>query len=79
MDLARYDGASHVDILQWPAPGLTKPSFEEAIQGLKSDKASKIEKGFRFGPAWSNHWLKVVLTIPEAARNAKEIICKLTT
>lgn len=74
MDKARYHGSPYVDITHWAAPGLTKPSFEEALEGLQGEEARQITKGFRFGPAWSNHWLKVVLRIPEPARGEEEVI-----
>ncbi|WVO20440.1 uncharacterized protein IAS62_001736 [Cryptococcus decagattii] len=56
----RLDDSQHVKLEVWSAPGLTKPSFEEAKrQTFKSTK-----KGESFGPSWTNHWFKVTLHIP---------------
>ncbi|KAF8878221.1 glycoside hydrolase family 38 protein [Infundibulicybe gibba] len=44
----------------WSAPGLTKPTFEEAMK----QEFKPAKKGDSFGPSWTNHWWKVSLTIP---------------
>ncbi|PPR01817.1 hypothetical protein CVT24_001681 [Panaeolus cyanescens] len=49
----RIDDAEHVQLKVWSAPGLTKPTFEEAIQ-QKFRTAKK-----------TNHWWKVTVHIPE--------------
>ncbi|OWZ80875.1 alpha-mannosidase [Cryptococcus neoformans Bt85] len=57
----RLDDSEHVKLEVWSAPGLTKPTFEEAKrQTFKSTK-----KGESFGPSWTNHWFKVTLYIPK--------------
>jgi len=57
----RLDDASHVSLKVWSAPGLTKPSFQEAMKQTFKD----AKKGDSFGPSWSNHWWKVSVKIPE--------------
>ncbi|OAX33098.1 glycoside hydrolase family 38 protein [Rhizopogon vinicolor AM-OR11-026] len=56
----RADGANFVDLQVWSAPGLTKPSFREAMK----QEFKPAKKGDSFGPSWTNHWWKVTLKIP---------------
>lgn len=56
----RVDGSHHVDLKVWNAPGLTKPSFREAMK----QEFKPAKKGDSFGPSWTNHWWKVTLKIP---------------
>ncbi|KAI1787087.1 glycoside hydrolase family 38 protein [Ganoderma leucocontextum] len=60
----RIDNQEHVKLEVWSAPGLTKPSFEEAMK----QKFKPARKGENFGPSCecrvTNHWFKVSLTIP---------------
>lgn len=56
----RRDGPDHVQLQVWSAPGLSKPSFEEAMK----QEFKPAKKGDSFGPSWTNHWWKVKLTIP---------------
>ncbi|KZS95622.1 hypothetical protein SISNIDRAFT_452270 [Sistotremastrum niveocremeum HHB9708] len=56
----RLDDEKHVKLQVWSAPGLTKPSFDEAVK----QKFKPAKKGDRFGPSWSNHWWKVTVHIP---------------
>ncbi|KAI0632608.1 glycosyl hydrolases family 38 N-terminal domain-containing protein [Trametes polyzona] len=56
----RIDNQEHVKLEVWSAPGLSKPSFEEALK----QKFRAAKKGESFGPSWTNHWWKVSLTIP---------------
>lgn len=56
----RVDDSSHVKLQVWSAPGLTKPSFQEAMK----QKFKPAKKGETFGPSWTNHWWKVSITIP---------------
>ncbi|KAL5496105.1 AMS1 [Sanghuangporus vaninii] len=56
----RLDGPPYVKLQVWSAPGLTKPSFEEAMK----QKFRPAKKGDSFGPSWTNHWWKVTLNIP---------------
>ncbi|CAL1697504.1 unnamed protein product [Somion occarium] len=56
----RLDDSHHVKLHVWSAPGLTKPSFEEAMK----QKFKPAKKGDSFGPSWTNHWWKVALSIP---------------
>jgi alpha-mannosidase len=57
----RLDGPEFVSLQVWSAPGLSKPSFEEAM----TQKFKPAKKGDSFGPSWSNHWWKVSVSIPE--------------
>ncbi|EJD05282.1 glycoside hydrolase family 38 protein [Fomitiporia mediterranea MF3/22] len=56
----RLDGSENVKLQVWSAPGLTKPSFEEAMK----QTFRPAKKGDAFGPSWTNHWWKVTLHIP---------------
>ncbi|OJT14565.1 Alpha-mannosidase [Trametes pubescens] len=61
----RIDNQEHVKLEVWSAPGLSKPSFEEAMK----QKFKPTKKGESFGPSWvcrasTNHWWKVSITIP---------------
>lgn len=56
----RLDDGDHVRMEYWSAPGLTKPSFQEAMQ----HKFKPAKKGLSLGPSWTNHWFKVKLNIP---------------
>ncbi|KAI8992732.1 glycosyl hydrolases family 38 N-terminal domain-containing protein [Trametes punicea] len=56
----RIDNQENIKLEVWSAPGLSKPSFEEAMK----QKFRPAKKGESFGPSWTNHWWKVSLTIP---------------
>ncbi|KJA22158.1 glycoside hydrolase family 38 protein [Hypholoma sublateritium FD-334 SS-4] len=56
----RLDGPESVKLKVWSATGLTKPTFEEAMQ----QKFRTAKKGDSFGPSCTNHWWKVTVTIP---------------
>ena len=56
----RLDDSEHVKLELWSAPGLSKPSFEEAMK--QTFKPAK--KGVSLGPSWTNHWWKVSVKIP---------------
>jgi alpha-mannosidase len=43
----RLDGPEHVKLQVWSAPGLTKPTFEEAMK----QKYKPAKKGDSFGPS----------------------------
>lgn len=53
----------------WPAPGLSKPSFDEATK----QRYTPIAKGHRFGPSWSNHWLRVTIKIKPEWRDKERV------
>jgi alpha-mannosidase len=48
---SRRDDAEHVKLEYWPAPGRTKPMFEEARKHLDGGEGEIIGKGFEFGPS----------------------------
>ncbi|KAL2270134.1 hypothetical protein VTJ83DRAFT_2318 [Remersonia thermophila] len=58
-------GEPHVRLSVWHAPGQSRPTFEEAT----SHKFEKTSVGTWFGPAWTTHWFKVVLKVPEDLRD----------
>ena len=60
----------------WAAPEDRKPTFEEGKSKVDAE-GKPLRKGDRFGPSWSNHWVKVELSLPAQMRNLdQEIICK---
>lgn len=72
----------------WSCPGDTKASYEEAITQLARVSANlddgeegrvgegELQMGYKFGPSWTNHWIKAVITIPEELRNVdQQVIC----
>ena len=58
---ARYSGKPHIKLSVWDAPGQERPTFAEAI----SNEFRETHVGASFGPSWSTHWFKVVLTVPK--------------
>ncbi|TGJ86942.1 hypothetical protein E0Z10_g1832 [Xylaria hypoxylon] len=54
-------GPPNVQLWTWPAPGLSRPSFEEAMAG--DFQPAKL--GDTFGPSWATHWFRVVLRVPK--------------
>lgn len=62
-------GEPHVKLSTWPAPGLSRPTFEEAS---KADyKPAKV--GDIFGPAWATHWFRIVVSVPAHLREKKHL------
>nr|XP_019042681.1 hypothetical protein I302_08386 [Kwoniella bestiolae CBS 10118]OCF21611.1 hypothetical protein I302_08386 [Kwoniella bestiolae CBS 10118] len=72
LDRARVDGDEFVHMALWSAPGTEKPTFKEATQLLQSGDVKPYRKGDSLGPSWTNHWLSVDLTIPEAYKHSNE-------
>ncbi|RYP56547.1 hypothetical protein DL771_011866 [Monosporascus sp. 5C6A] len=62
-------GQPHVKLYTWAAPGLSRPTFEEAMAG--EYKPAKV--GDVFGPSWSTHWFRVVVTIPADLRDKEHL------
>jgi alpha-mannosidase len=57
----------------WSAPGLTKPSFDEAKSRLLQDEEGKpFHKDDWLGPSWTNHWLRVKINIPASWKDVDE-------
>jgi alpha-mannosidase len=56
-----FSGPPHVQLWTWPAPGLSRPSFKDAVDG----EYEPAKVGDTFGPSWSTHWFKVVIRVPE--------------
>ena len=57
----RTSSDAHVRIESWSPSSGTRPSFTEASS--QTFKPCRI--GEKFGPSWSNHWLRLTLTVPE--------------
>ncbi|OAV97592.1 hypothetical protein PTTG_01907 [Puccinia triticina 1-1 BBBD Race 1] len=66
---ARDGSESAVKLEVWSAPKLSKPTFAEAIR----QNYKKISKGFKFGPSWSNHWVKATLTVPKQYQEKERV------
>ncbi|KAI1322210.1 glycoside hydrolase family 38 protein [Xylariaceae sp. FL0255] len=62
-------GHPHVKLSTWPAPGLTRPSFDEAVVG----HYEPTEVGRSFGPSWATHWFKVVIQVPDHLRHKEHL------
>ncbi|KAF8259316.1 glycosyl hydrolases family 38 N-terminal domain-containing protein [Lactarius quietus] len=56
----RLDDSKHIELQRWSAPGLTKPSFAEALK----HEFHPAKKGESIGPSWTNHWYKITVHIP---------------
>ncbi|MBW0485150.1 hypothetical protein O181_024865 [Austropuccinia psidii MF-1] len=64
------DGSeSSVQMEVWSAPNLSKPTFSEAFK----QRYTKLTKGFKFGPSWSNHWVRAKLNIPKDWQNKERV------
>ncbi|PLW49433.1 hypothetical protein PCASD_01936 [Puccinia coronata f. sp. avenae] len=66
---ARDGSESAVKLEVWSAPGLSKPPFSEAVR----QNYKKIAKGFKFGPSWSNHWVKATLNVPKKYQDRERV------
>ncbi|KAI2614553.1 glycoside hydrolase family 38 protein [Hypoxylon fragiforme] len=62
-------GPPNVQLWTWPAPELSRPTFEEAMAG----KYQPTSVGQSFGPSWSTHWFKVVLRVPADLRDKEHL------
>ncbi|CBQ67971.1 probable AMS1-alpha-mannosidase [Sporisorium reilianum SRZ2] len=58
---ARTDDPKYVSIQSWTPKAGSKPTFDEA----KRQTYLKADKSIKFGPSWTNHWLKLKLTVPK--------------
>lgn len=60
----------------WSAPGMSKPTFGQAISQLANDNRP-YRVGDWLGKSWTNHWVKAELLIPNAFLSSDEdIICE---
>lgn len=64
-------GAPAVKLSTWPAPDLSRPTFEEATSHLEEYQPAKI--GDFFGPSWATHWFQVKITVPDELRNKRHL------
>jgi alpha-mannosidase len=65
----KASGEPHVKLSVWDAPGQSRPKFEEAVK----NEFKHTAVGHSFGPSWSTHWFKVILTVPSDLRD-KELL-----
>jgi hypothetical protein len=48
----------------------------EGGEGEGGEGEGILEMGYKFGPSWTNHWVKAVITIPVELRNVdQQVIC----
>jgi alpha-mannosidase len=60
----------------WSPPRDTKPTFDEAVKHFgENGDARELRKAHVFGPSWSNHWVKIDITIPKELREDEQVIC----
>ncbi|KAI6093804.1 glycoside hydrolase family 38 protein [Hypoxylon rubiginosum] len=62
-------GSPHVQLSTWAAPGLSRPTFKEAMAG----EFKPASVGQSFGPSWSTHWFKVVLRVPSDLQDKEHL------
>lgn len=80
-------------MIYWSCPGDSKVGYDEAIvqlervdasiregeEGEKREGEGILRMGHKFGPSWTNHWIKANITIPEELREVdQQVICKST-
>lgn len=66
----RVSGEPHIKLSVWSAPGQDRPSFEEAT----SHSFKETHLGASFGPSWSTHWFRVLLTVPKELADEELVI-----
>jgi len=48
-------------------------------EGDEGEGEGILRMGHKFGPSWTNHWIKAIVTIPEELREVdQQVICKST-
>ena len=68
-DHVRIDDKTAIRMTCWTVPDNGKTGFKQGLEALSGTEAVGIDKGHRFGPPWSNHWLKVELAFPPSFRS----------
>lgn len=58
-------GSPHVKLWVYSPPNLERPLFKDATR----HEFKPTNVGNLFGPSWSTHWFKIVLTVPEVLRH----------
>jgi alpha-mannosidase len=58
---ATASGSDWVKLSVYSPPNLSRPTFKDAV----SHEFKPTEVGKSFGPSWSTHWFKVLLTVPK--------------
>ncbi|KAJ5161196.1 hypothetical protein N7492_006588 [Penicillium capsulatum] len=59
----------HVKLSVYSVPGQERPPFDEAT----SHEFRPTHIGESFGPAWSTHWFRIQLTVPEDMRKKERL------
>ena len=65
----KRSGKPHIQMFCWSAPGQERPLFKEAVK--QDYKETKL--GVSFGPSWTTHWFKVVITVPKEFRDEERL------
>ncbi|KAI7962828.1 hypothetical protein MJO28_000922 [Puccinia striiformis f. sp. tritici] len=66
---ARDGSKSVVHLEAWSAAGRSKPSFAEAAH----QHYTRISTGFKFGPSWTNHWVRAIMTAPKHLQEKERV------
>lgn len=65
------EGAEHIKLTVWDAPGQSRPTFKDATKA--SNDYRKTQVGESFGPSWTTHWFRVLLSVPEQLRKKERL------
>ncbi|WOO78143.1 Alpha-mannosidase [Vanrija pseudolonga] len=78
LEAGRWDSAPQVDISVWTVPHSGNPTLSAAqkptLAEAKKQTYKPVKKGDGFGPNWSNHWFRVVITIPDEHKDAERVV-----
>ncbi|KAK0524454.1 Glycoside hydrolase, 38 vacuolar alpha mannosidase [Tilletia horrida] len=67
----RTDVTPAVKLARWDPPAGTKPNFKEAT--AKDKEYVELKKGDKFGPSWTNHWVKFTFEVPKEWRDEEDV------
>ncbi|CAD6893767.1 unnamed protein product [Tilletia laevis] len=67
----RTDSSPTVELSRWDPPPGSKPNFKEATGQDK--KYVPLKKGDKFGPSWTNHWVKFTFEVPKDWRDEEDV------
>ena len=57
-----FSDPKNIKLSVWHAAGMTRPTFSEATD--KSNAYEEARTGQSFGPSWTTHWFRALLTLP---------------
>lgn len=66
---AKTDEQEVIKLGLWVPKNGTKPGFEEAVK----QTYGPVKKGHKFGPSWSNHWLRIHINVPSEWRDKEGV------